>query len=183
MSLLRLAGVVAAAHALSLSGSTYRINLDFGRETGTWMPPRWAVNAGRTEYTLDLTFEDAGAASVSTPRPLRGLALATGAKFPIEQASWRIDSDKGGSTLRCLLKHDGLAVSDCVLEAGELYLSVPFFPPATVSRKEGLLSIIAYRFGIRNISRRRDMLSARSGDSSACSSPRDRSRTQNNMLK
>ena len=40
-------------------------------------------------------------------------------------------------------------MSDCVLEAGELYLSIPFFPPATVSKKEGLLSIIAYRFGIR----------------------------------
>ena len=40
-------------------------------------------------------------------------------------------------------------MSDCVLEAGELYLSIPLFPPATVSRKEGLLSIIAYRFGIR----------------------------------
>ena len=87
MSLLRLAGVVAAARALSLSGSTYRINLDFGRETGTWMPPRWAVSAGRTEYTLDLTFEDAGVATVASPaRPRRGLALATGAKFPVEQA-------------------------------------------------------------------------------------------------
>ena len=82
MSLLRLAGVVAAAHALSLSGSTYRINLDFGRETGTWMPPRWAVNAGRTEFTLDLTFEDAGAARWRA-RPLRGLALAAGAKLPV----------------------------------------------------------------------------------------------------
>ena len=150
MSLLRLAGVIAAARALSLSGSTYRINLDFGRETGTWMPPRWAINAGRTEYTLDLTFEDAGVATVASPaRPLRGLALATNAKFPVERASWRVDKDKGGSTLRCLLEHDGLAVSDCVLEAGELYLSIPFFPPATVSKKEGLLSIIAYRFGIR----------------------------------
>ena len=87
---------------------------------------------------------------VSSPaRPLRGLALATGAKFPIEQASWRIDSDKGGSTLRCVLAHGGLSVSDCLLEAGELYLSIPFFPPSTISRKEGLLSIIAYRFGIR----------------------------------
>ena len=114
MLLLRLAGVVAAAHALSLSGSTYRVNLDFGRETGTWMPPRWAVNAGRTEYTLDLTFEEDGCASASTPRPLRGLALATGAKFPIEQASWRVDTEKGGSTLRCVLAHGGLGVSDCL---------------------------------------------------------------------
>ena len=57
---------------MSLVGSTYRVNLDFGRETGTWMPPRWAINAGRTEYTLDLTFEDAGVATVASPaRPLR----------------------------------------------------------------------------------------------------------------
>ena len=134
---------------MSLVGSTYRVNLDFGRETGTWMPPRWAINAGRTEFTLDLTFEEDGCASCSTPRPLRGLALATNAKFPVERASWRVDSDKGGSTLRCLLTHGGLSVSDCELEPGDLYLSIPFFPPATVSRKEGLLSIIAYRFGIR----------------------------------
>ena len=93
MSLLRLAGVVATACALS--GSTYRINLDFGRETGTWMPPRWAINAGRTEFTLDLAFEDAGVATVSSPaRPLRGLALATGAKFPIEQALRRRPSQQ-----------------------------------------------------------------------------------------
>ena len=141
---------IRAPVRMSLAGSTYRINLDFGRETGTWMPPRWAINAGRTEFTLDLAFEDSGVATVASPaRPLRGLALATGAKLPVERASWRVDSDKGGSTLRCLLEHDGLAVSDCVLEAGELYLSIPFFPPATVSKKEGLLSIIAYRFGIR----------------------------------
>ena len=69
MSLLRIIGVAlllwrgdtlrapaAPPMRMSLVGSTYRVNLDFGRETGTWMPPRWAVNAGRTEYTLDLTF-------------------------------------------------------------------------------------------------------------------------------
>ena len=58
---------------MSLAGSTYRINLDFGRETGTWMPPRWAATSGRTEFTLDLAFEDDGVATVaSLARPLRG---------------------------------------------------------------------------------------------------------------
>ena len=62
----------AAPMRMSLAGSTYRVNLDFGRETGTWMPPRWAVNAGRTEFTLDLAFEDGGVATVASPaRPLR----------------------------------------------------------------------------------------------------------------
>ena len=72
------------ACAVSL-GSTRRINLDFGRETGTWMPPRWAINAGRTEFTLDLTFEDARAASVSTPA-LRGLAPLATERAPVERA-------------------------------------------------------------------------------------------------
>ena len=146
LSLLRLAGVVAAARALSLSGSTYRINLDFGRETGTWMPPRWAINAGRTEFTLDLTFEDAGAASGDAPT-LRVLALATGAKFPVENASWRVDATRRLDA-ECVA-HGGLSVSECELEPGDLFLSIRFFPPATVSRKEVLLAIIAYRFGIR----------------------------------
>ena len=54
-----------------------------------------------------------------------------------------------GSTLRCVLAHTGLSISDCILEAGDLYLSIPFFQPSTVSSKEGLLSIIAYRFVVR----------------------------------
>ena len=33
------------------------------------------------------------------PRPLRGMALATGAKFPVERAAWKIDTDRTGSTL------------------------------------------------------------------------------------
>lgn len=135
---------------MSLAGSTYRINLDFGRETGTWMPPRWAATSGRTEFTLDLAFEDDGVATVaSLARPLRGLALATQTRLPIESATWRVDSDKSGSTLRCVLAHTGLSISDCILEAGDLYLSIPFFPTLTVSSKEGLLSIIAYRFVVR----------------------------------
>ena len=41
-------------------------------------------------------------------------------------------------------------MDDCVLEAGELYLSLPAFAGgAAVSRKEGLMSIIAYRFAVR----------------------------------
>mmetsp|Transcript_11692 Transcript_11692/g.34802 ORF Transcript_11692/g.34802 Transcript_11692/m.34802 type:complete len:218 (-) Transcript_11692:924-1577(-) len=137
------------APTASLAGVTHRLSLDFGRETGTWMPPRWA-QYGRTEFGLDLRYEDDGSATVvDGPRPLRGLALATGASFPVERAAWKVDTDRGGSTLRVVLAHGGLSVDDCVLEPGELYLSIPVFPGGTVSRKEGLMSIIAYRLVVR----------------------------------
>ena len=50
---------------------------------------------------------------------------------------------------RVVLAHGGLSVDDCVLEPGEVYLSLPVFPGGAVSRKEGLMSIIAYRLVVR----------------------------------
>mmetsp|Transcript_22867 Transcript_22867/g.71668 ORF Transcript_22867/g.71668 Transcript_22867/m.71668 type:complete len:223 (+) Transcript_22867:258-926(+) len=137
------------APTASLSGATHRLRLDFGRETGTWMPPRWS-QSGRHEFTLDVRTEDDGTATiVEPPRPVRGLALATGIKWAVDRAAWRVDQDRGACTLRMVLEHQGLEVSDCVLDPGELSLAIPFFPPATISRKEGLMSIIAYRFVVR----------------------------------
>ena len=152
----------AARRALPLSGSAgavlddvvHKCRVDFGRETGTWMPPRWA-NYGRTEFELALRYEPDGAVSVvDGPRPLRGLALGTNVRWNVTRGAWKIDVDAKSrqSTLRVVLQHEGLAVADCVLDAGDLYLSIPIFvgqSGATVSRKEGLMSIIAYRFVVR----------------------------------
>ena len=119
-----------------------------------WMPPRWS-QSGRHEFTLDVRTEDDGTATiVEPPRPVRGLALATGIKWAVDRAAWRVDQDRGACTLRMVLEHQGLEVSDCVLDPGELSLAIPFFPPATISRKEGLMSIIAYFRGA-DIFRRR----------------------------
>lgn len=104
---------------------------------------------------MDLRYEEDGSVTVvDGPRPLRGLALGTNYKWTINGAAWKIDSDKKTkqSTLRLAIEHGGLDVADCVLEPGEVYLSIPIFlgqDTATVSRKEGLMSIIAYRFVVR----------------------------------
>lgn len=139
-----------------LSGVVHECRVDFGRETGTWMPPRWALY-GRTEFALDLRYGDDGTVEIADgPRPLRGLALGTGARWTVDGGRWKVDTDKrsGQSTLRIVLAHRGLEVADCVLEAGDIYLSIPLFlsrpgSSAVVSSKEGLMSIIAYRFVVR----------------------------------
>ena len=139
---------------MSLAGSTYRVNLDFGRETGTWMPPRWA-SYGRTEFALDLKYAAGGVVEVvDGPRPVRGLALGTNYRWGVTGGTWRVDTDAKTrqSTLRVQLAHDGLSVADCVLDAGDVSLSIPVFvgqSGTTVSRKEGLMSIVAYRLLVR----------------------------------
>jgi len=140
-----LAARPATRAASPLAGTVHACRLDFGRETGTWMPPRWA-SYGRTEFAVDLRYEaDGSVAVVDGPRPLRGLALGTGATWTVTGGAWTVD----GPTLRVRLAHDGLAVADCVLDAGDLDLAIPIFPNGLVSAKEGLMSIVAYRFVVR----------------------------------
>jgi hypothetical protein len=37
-------------------GCSFRINVDVGREQGTWMDPRWGASGRRIEFTLDVSF-------------------------------------------------------------------------------------------------------------------------------
>jgi hypothetical protein len=39
-----------------IPGCTYRLNVDIGREEGTWMDPRWGASGRRIEFTLDISF-------------------------------------------------------------------------------------------------------------------------------
>jgi len=40
----------------SASNNNYRLNLDIGREPGTWMDPRWGASGRRIECTIDVSF-------------------------------------------------------------------------------------------------------------------------------
>jgi hypothetical protein len=40
------------------SGVGYRLELDIGREEGTWMDPRWGASGRRISLTLDVLFSD-----------------------------------------------------------------------------------------------------------------------------
>ena len=129
-----------------LVGQQHRLELDFGRETGTWMPPRWAGD-DRALFSLDLRWLSDGTAEIVEPAiPGRGLALGLGASWRVTTASWQVID---GTTLRVSLCHDGLAVERIVLDAGTVDLSLPLFGGGVLSKKEGLMSIIAYRLLVR----------------------------------
>lgn len=40
----------------SFSSVGYRLNIDIGREDGTWMDPRWGASGKRIEFTMDISF-------------------------------------------------------------------------------------------------------------------------------
>ncbi|KAJ1462347.1 hypothetical protein M885DRAFT_557116 [Pelagophyceae sp. CCMP2097] len=135
----------SAAPGPGLEGRTHKVTLDFGRETGTWMPPRWA-SSGRAEYSLLLTWRAYGLADVSELKPLRGNAMGSDSKWKVQRATWAVD----GSTLRVALDHAGLSVGDIYLKAGTVDLALPIFGgQKMLSAKEGLMSIVAYRFFVR----------------------------------
>jgi hypothetical protein len=41
------------------TGVGYRLDIDIGRESGTWMDPRWGASGKRIEFTLDVRFATA----------------------------------------------------------------------------------------------------------------------------
>ena len=49
---------LGSAHAFttSLDGSSWRLNLNVGREKGTWMPKEWASSGARLLLPMDVTF-------------------------------------------------------------------------------------------------------------------------------
>ena len=127
-----------------LVGSTWDATLDVGRETGTWQPQRWAQQ-NRAVFSARLTILPGGRVSVADVRGAKGVAMGTGARWPMEGGRWATE----GGMLRICLDHAGLEVSDVTLEAGELYLGVPYFGGRNVSQKPGTMTIIAYRFVVR----------------------------------
>mmetsp|Transcript_21458 Transcript_21458/g.27785 ORF Transcript_21458/g.27785 Transcript_21458/m.27785 type:complete len:168 (+) Transcript_21458:890-1393(+) len=129
----------------ALIGSRHSAILNFGRETNTWMPSRWAASGERVLFTFDIAWNADSTASILNCRPLQGLALGTSTKWNIQKdALYTID----GSTLRLKVKHDGFSVGDCDLDPGDLYLALPIFG-SVLSSKPGIMTIIAYRLLIR----------------------------------
>lgn len=131
---------------LLLVGLCHHLTLDFGRETNTWMEPRWAAET-RAEFAAKATWRCGGIVEIEDVRPTRGLALGQGTVWKVEPEC-KYAVDKAG-TLRVRLDHQGFSVGDCDMPQGFVDLAIPIFGNSVVSSKEGIMSIIAYRFGIR----------------------------------
>lgn len=129
---------------LLLVGLSHLLNFDFGRETNTWMEPRWAAET-RAEFAAKASWREGGIVQLDDVRPTRGLALGLGTKWNIDSCNYLID--KG--TLRLRIVHGGFSVGDCTLDKGAVDLAIPIFGDGLISSKEGIMTIVAYRFGIR----------------------------------
>lgn len=104
------------------NGVGYRLELDIGREEGTWMDPRWGASGKRIECTLDVYFTDVPAPNELVQKmvqdnlsgassPVGVLETATGARLrngfdsmKCHGGAYRID---GGKTARFYIDVNG----------------------------------------------------------------------------
>ena len=106
-------GVWDKDSAQALVGTRWRLNLDIGREVGTWMPPGWARSGRRIEIPVAVELQEGGV--------VQPLGIATYIKFSLSPGTWNVQGD----TLRLnLLLTDNFERGD---------LTVRTTPPPAVS--------------------------------------------------
>jgi hypothetical protein len=150
-------------------GVEYRLYVDIGREPGSWMDPRWGNSGQRIEFTVDIRFVTAVDDSLvdDTKRQMmvqdnlgsqrsRTMLLQSAkcarlrqgfVKMNCDAGAYRIDSNKGTSTVRFFIQtegvgEDGLSFGDVYIPKGCLYFSLPVFGNITsLSQKDGPVSV------------------------------------------
>jgi hypothetical protein len=106
-------------------GAEYRLYVDIGREEGTWMDRRWGASERRVPFTVDIKFSTSPAdASVASKMVKDNFGGKSSRQFLIETGKaarlrdgfdsmkcqdgcYRIDSSKGGDTVRFYISVDG----------------------------------------------------------------------------
>lgn len=149
-----------------VNGVGYRLQLDIGREEGTWMDPRWGASGRRIALTLDVLFsgtladkvgqdsmvkDNVGGSSSSVYRLETAPAarLRNGVdKMACSGGSYRVDSGGNGKqTARFYVVVDGTPergspYGDVSIPRGLLYFSLPCFGGvSTLSSKEGIVTV------------------------------------------
>jgi len=123
----------------------YRLHVDIGRESGTWMDPRWGASGKRIEFTVDVGFGEELASDEIVERMVKDNFSGNRSDVKLlktsDQAKLRngFDSMKcygggyridGQTTVRFHISCDGKAdpsYGDISIPAGELHFSVPCF--------------------------------------------------------
>jgi len=143
---------VAPDFTLPPMPNTFRLYLDVGRETGTWMDPRWGASGRRVECTIDVSFGDVYDAAAATAEACVELkkCLATSASTPprkmrtapfarlrggfdkmqlIDGGFCIEDPGKGSSTstLRLCIEVGGASEGDVTIPRGFLFFALPCF--------------------------------------------------------
>jgi hypothetical protein len=153
------------------TGVDYRLDIDIGRESGTWMDPRWGASGKRIEFTLDVRFATTDKNTVALAgeeikqlmvkdnfggksSPVYILQTAENArlrngyeKMKCYGGGYRIDTDAKNAVARFYVRLDGTPVGssygDVSIPAGCLYFSIPVFGGSIsqLSSKEGLITV------------------------------------------
>jgi hypothetical protein len=149
------------------TGVDYRLDIDIGRESGTWMDPRWGASGKRIELTLDVRFAAAALAGEEVKElmvkdnfggkssPVYILQTAENArlrngydKMKCFGGGYRIDTDAKNAVARFYVRLEGTpaessSYGDVSIPAGCLYFSIPVFGGSisNLSSKEGLITV------------------------------------------
>jgi hypothetical protein len=149
------------------TGVDYRLDIDIGRESGTWMDPRWGASGKRIEFTLDVRFAATALAGEEVKElmvkdnfggkssPAYILQTAENArlrngyeKMKCFGGGYRIDTDAKNEVARFYVKLEGTpaessSYGDVSIPAGCLYFSIPVFGGriSQLSSKEGLITV------------------------------------------
>lgn len=128
---------------------SYRLDVDIGREPGTWMDRRWAASGRRIEFTVDVRFlsstttnenDEAEVSSSSSGHPGSRIIVETAPyarmnggfeKMKCDGGSYRIEQSGSNNqkVLRFCLQVQGTeqTTSDVSVPEGLLYFSLPVF--------------------------------------------------------
>ena len=139
----------------------YRLYVDIGRESGTWMDPRWAASGKRIDFTLDVALysdlvpDDLADQMVQdntwgdkTPvynvKALKAARLRSGFdQMKCQQGGYRLDNKS--TTIRFFLSVEGVSdtsYGDVSIPQGNLYFSLPCFgSPKNLSTREGPVTV------------------------------------------
>lgn len=140
----------------SCTGVDYRLDIDIGRESGTWMDPRWGASGKRIEFTLDVRFATTDKNTVALAgeeikqlmvkdnfggkssqvyilHTAENARLRKGYdKMKCYGGGYRIDTDAKNAVARFYVRLEGTpaessSYGDVSIPAGCLYFSIPVF--------------------------------------------------------
>lgn len=123
----------------------YRLNVDIGRESGTWMDPRWGASGNRIEFTVDVGFGEELASDDVMERMVKDNFMGKSSDIRVVKTSDRAKLRNGFDSMKCYeggYRIDGQTTvrfhiscngkddpsyGDISIPAGELHFSVPCF--------------------------------------------------------
>ena len=119
----------------ALVGTRWRLNLDIGRERGTWMPPEWGASGFRVLLPIAVELKENG---VVEPIAIGGFAPTS-----IAAGSWRLEGD----ALKFDVKTSGMERGDISLPSDSLHFRTAAWGGTMASK--GNLMLLQTRFGFR----------------------------------